>query len=52
MRIPKLKPWQDPADYELVYTTHITLRNGRRLLASEVGKRCFVFWAKKRRKSA
>ena len=38
-------------DEELVevFTAFITLRNGRRLYASEVGKTCFHFWAKARK---
>lgn len=28
---------------ELVFTTYITLKNGRRLYASEVGKKVFCF---------
>ena len=28
-----------------VYTAYITLKNGRRLYASECGKKAFCFWA-------
>ncbi len=32
--------------YTLVFTTHIRLRNGRILYASECGLKVFVFWVK------
>lgn len=32
--------------YTLVFTTHIRLRNGRILHASECGHKVFVFWVK------
>lgn len=31
--------------YMWIYTAYITLKNGRRLYASECGKKAFRFWA-------
>jgi hypothetical protein len=39
-------PNQNKEGYEEVFTKKITLRNGRVLLASEVGLTVFHFWAK------
>jgi hypothetical protein len=36
-------------DDEVVYTSYITLRNGQRLYASQVGLRVFRFIAKRKR---
>ena len=37
---------EDRPGYHLVYAAYITLKNGKRLYASEIGKRCFVFCVK------
>ena len=34
----------DHEGYRLIFRSYITLRNGRRLYAHEVGKRAFAFW--------
>jgi hypothetical protein len=39
--------YQDRPGYELIFRPFITLKNGRRLYASEVGKKAFPIWVRK-----
>lgn len=36
--------------YKQIFTTYITLRNGKRLYASQCGKKVFTFWVKDTKK--
>lgn len=40
---------KDKTEYVLVFRPFITLRNGRILYASEVGKKAFAFWVPRKR---
>ena len=40
------KPPKGKEGYRLIWTAYITLRNGKRLYASQCGKKAFPIWVK------